>query len=178
MAHAHHPPSHGVGAAAAHGHASADDEYLETPPGAGYEHTDASVGIIVKFGLWLAVSAIIIHVGLGFLFGIFVKRSEEVSAEFPLATGQEHRLPAGPRLQQFPENEFLDFRQRENAVLGNYGWVNKETGVVRMPIADAMRLTVERGLPVRAQQPAAAPPTVGLMPADSSAGRTMERRRQ
>ena len=80
------------------------------------------------------------------------------------------------------------FRQHENAVLDQYGWVNKETGVVRLPIADAMKLAVERGLPVRAQQPAAAPDqsaapapapqAPGLMPADSSAGRTSERRRQ
>jgi len=61
-----------------------------------------------------------------------------------------------------------------------------------MPIAEAMRRVVESGLPARAQQPAAASAepaaskeatpqqteTLGLMPADSSAGRTMERRRQ
>jgi hypothetical protein len=194
MAHAH-PPAHRVGEAgpAAHGaaaHASAEHEYLATPPGSGHEHTDASVWIIVKFGLWLAISAMVIHVGLGFLFALFVKQSEETVVEFPLA-GQEHRLPAAPRLQQFPENEFHDFRIREEAVLHQYGWVNKETGVVRMPIDQAMRLAVERGLPARAAQapvpaqPAAEPPAEaaprqmpGLMPADSSAGRTMERRRQ
>ena len=203
MAHSHPPSPKGLSAAGAHGaaahaHASAETEYLVTPPGSGHEHTDANVWIIVKFGLWLAISAILIHIGLGFLFGFWVKQSEEPVAEFPLATGQEHRLPAAPRLQQFPENEFHDFRLREEAVLNEYGWVNKEAGVVRMPIADAMRLAVERGLPVRAQQPTTpaqqpgtAPPTgtqaqpaaapretPGMMPADSSAGRTMERRRQ
>ena len=30
------------------GHSSADDQYLETPPGAGYEHTDANVGVMVR----------------------------------------------------------------------------------------------------------------------------------
>jgi hypothetical protein len=193
MAHAHHPPSHGSHGASAAAHGSADAEYAVTPPGSGHEHTDASVWIIVKFGIWLVISAILIHIGLGFLFGLWVKQSEETVAEFPLATGQERRLPAAPRLQQFPENEFYEFRQREEAVLERYGWVNKEAGVVRLPIEDAMRLAVERGFPVRAPQPAAAPAlpdgpaqpaadtpheTPGLMPADSSAGRTMERRRQ
>ena len=193
MAHAH-PPSHGFGEAgpAAHAaaHASAEHEYLVTPPGSGHEHTDANVWIIVKFGLWLVISAIVIHVGLGFLFALFVKQSEETVVEFPLA-GQEHRLPAAPRLQQFPENEFHEFRGREEAVLHQYGWVNKETGVVRMPIDQAMRLAVERGLPARAAQASAPPQPAGdaaaenapaqlpgLMPADSSAGRTMEKRRQ
>jgi hypothetical protein len=187
MAHAPSPGGYGHASAA---HASADDEYLATPPGSGHEHTDANVWIIVKFGIWLAISAVVIHVGLGFLFALFVKQSEETVVEFPLA-GQEHRLPAAPRLQQFPENEFHEFRLREDAVLQQYGWVNRETGVVRMPIEQAMRLAVERGLPVRAAVNPAAPQAVpepqpvpapsqtpGLMPADSSAGRTMERRRQ
>ena len=170
------PPGH---------HPSAEDEYLVQPPEAAHEHSDANVWIIVKFGLWLAISAIVIHVGLGGLFGLFVKRSQETVKEYPLAT-QEHRLPSGPRLQQFPENEFHAFRQREEAILNEYGWVNKEAGVVRMPIEEAMRRAVAGGMPARAQQPASAnapadttaatPP--GMMPADSSAGRTMERRRQ
>ena len=171
-------------------HASAEDEYLFQPESAGHEHSDASVWIIVKFGLWLAISAIVVSGGMGLLFGLFVKQSEETTPEFPLAVGQEQRLPAGPRLQRFPVTEHYEFRQQEDAVLQKYGWVDKETGVVRMPIADAMKLAVERGLPARAQEPAAAPDqpvgpaqqdpvpqqAPGLMPADSSAGRTMERR--
>lgn len=182
--------AHPHGEADASAHASAEHEYLVTPPGSGHEHTDANVRIIVKFGLWLAISAVVIHVGLGLLFGLFVEQSEEAVVEFPLAS-QERRLPAAPRLQQFPENEIHDFRLREEAVLHQYGWVNKEAGAVRMPIEEAMRLAVERGLPARAQQetlptrPAGEAPSEtairqvpGLMPADSSAGRTMELRRQ
>ena len=180
-------------------HASADDEYQFQPQSAGHEHSDASVWIIVKFGVWLAISAVVISGGMGLLYGLFVKQSEETTAEYPLAVGQEQRLPAGARLQPFPVNEHYEFRQREDAVLQQYGWVDEEKGVVRMPIADAMKLAVERGLPVRAQRPAAtadpaaaaapqqdttprqdtAPQqTPGMMPADSSSGRTMERRRQ
>ena len=172
MAHAG-PPSQGSGAAGHH--ASAEDEYLVTPPDSGHEHSDTNVWVIVKFGLWLAISAIVISGAMGLLFGLFVKQSEETTPEFPLAVGQERRLPVSPRLQQFPVNEFYEFRQQEDAILKNYGWVNKDTGVVRMPITEAMRLAVERGLPARAQQQTQ---TLGLMPADSSAGRTMERRRQ
>ena len=185
MAHAPQHTSLPAAPSAGH-HASAEDEYLFQPPDAAHEHSDANVWIIVKFGLWLAISAIVISAGMGLLFGLFVKQSEETNPQFPLAVGQEERLPAAPRLQQFPGNEFVDFRQHEESILKNYGWVNKETGVVRMPITDAMRLAVERGLPARAQQPASAETTAGkpadtppgMMPADSSAGRTLERRRQ
>jgi hypothetical protein len=187
MAHRRPPSPEGFSGAGASGHTSAEDEYLVSPPGTGHEHSDTNVWIIAKFGLWLAISAIVISAGMGLLFGLFVKQSEEATQEFPLAVGQEQRLPAAPRLQQFPATEMDEVRQHENEVLQKYGWVNKETGVVRMPIADAMKLAVERGLPARAPQPAsgerpaaqeqAAPQAPGQMPADSSAGRTMERGR-
>jgi len=183
MAQEHHdPPSHErFGEAGAIGHASADHEYLGTPPGSGHEHTDARVWIIVKFGAWLLVSAIVIHVGMGFMFALFVQQSEQVEQEFPLAVGQAERLPAEPRLQTIPVNEIYQFRLQEQSVLENYRWIDREAGRVQIPIDRAMRLTVERGLPARpspedAGEAAAAPG--GLIPADSSSGRTMERRGQ
>jgi len=160
------------------GHATAEQEYLVTPPGAGHEHTDANVWLIAKFGLWLVISAVIIHVGMGFLFGLYVQQRQEPEHTFPLAAGQELRLPAAPRLQRFPENELYDFRQREERTLHEYGWIDRQGGRVQIPIEDAMRLTVERGLlPARTAQPETTE-TPGLIPADASSGRTMERRRQ
>ena len=155
-----------------------DPEYRVTPAGAGHEHTDANVWLIAKFGLWLLISAIVIHVGMGFMFGLLVEQREETEQAFPLATGQQRRLPAAPRLQQFPANEFYEFRQREEGTLQNYGWIDRDAGRIQIPIAEAVRLTVERGLPTRPSQPEdAAPATAGQVPADSSSGRTMERRR-
>lgn len=161
-------------------HVSADDQYQETPPGSSYEHTDANVWLIVKFLWWLVVSAVIIHVGLGFAYQAMIERAMEVGEQpYPLAAAQEQRLPAMPRLQQFPQNELYQFRIGEEDLLQGYGWMNRNAGIVHIPIAEAMRLTVERGLPSRAQTPdAPAPVESGLMPADASSGRQMERRRQ
>ena len=39
-------------------HDSPDYEYAFTPAGAGYEHTAANVWILVKFAIWLTVSAV------------------------------------------------------------------------------------------------------------------------
>ena len=159
-------------------HATADDQYLNTTEGSGHEHTDANVWMIVQFAIWLAISALIVHVLMWFMFRVFVGTREATTApEFPLAVGQEHRLPAGPRLQRFPANEIFTFRTNENDRLNSYGWIDRNAGKVHIPIADAMRMTVERGLPSRAQEP----PSVvapGLIPQDSSSGRTLERRRQ
>ena len=153
-------------------------EYRETPKGAAHEYTDANVWVIVKFALWLAVSAIIIHAGMYFAFGLSKARREVTVVEYPLARGEERRLPAQPRLQPVPQNEFHEFRQQEEAKLRTYGWVSRDAGTVRLPIDEAMKLTVERGLPSRPQAADGQTAAPGLMPADSSAGRTVERRRQ
>jgi hypothetical protein len=159
------------------GHTSADDQYQETPSGAGYEHTDASVYIVVKFIGWLIVAALVIHVGLGLLFNAFATRRVAVEQpRFPLAANEGPRLPPEPRLQQFPRQDIMNFRRGEEAALQHYGWVDKEAGTVRMPIQDAMRLMLERKMLRSRAQPTGESP--GLAPADSSAGRTMEKRKQ
>jgi hypothetical protein len=160
------------------GHPSPDQEYRETPPGSTYEHTDANVWIIVRFLFWLAVSAVIIHVGLGLLYALLIERAEETGeSRYPLVATQGGRLPPTPRLQQFPTKELYEFRVGEEAFLEGYGWMNKEAGIVHNPIEDAMRLMVERGLPARTPADGEIE-TPGMMPSDASAGRVMERRRQ
>lgn len=170
MAH-HEYPSEDVG------NNPADQQYRETPPGAAYEHTDASVWTIVKFGLWLAIAAVIIHVGLGFMYAMYIERAKTTEREFPLAS-PEAVLPPPPRLQQFPQTEMYQLRLQEERKLQTYGWVNKDAGTVHIPIEDAMRLTVQRGVQARPDDPAQPRETSGLFASDPSSGRVMERRRQ
>lgn len=160
------------------GRRSADDQYLETPPGAGYEHTDANIGVMVKFGFWLIISAVVVHVGLALMYWLLIRQSTapDDTREYPLAVNDPPRLPAEPRLQQFPRNEFYEFRMKEDAALNSYGWVDKDAGTVHIPIEDAMRIMVERGLLSR-EQDASQPVPPGLMPSDASSGRVMEGRR-
>ena len=62
---------------------------------------------------------------------------------------EQDELPPEPRLQTDPQQELRDLRARQQSRLTGYGWVNKEAGVARIPIEDAMRMVVEQGLPVR-----------------------------
>ena len=57
--------------------------------------------------------------------------------------------------------------------LTTYGWVDQGAGVVRIPIEDAMRLTIERGGVKVAPQPT--PPPDDIVH-DSSSGRMATRR--
>ncbi len=161
------------------GHASADDEYLETPPGSTYEHTDATTGPIVKFLLWLAVSAVVIHFGIAGIYALLIDQAMETGEQrYPLAATSGERLPPAPRLQQKPRNEFYDFRRDEQGLLESYGWMNRNDGVAHIPIDDAMRLVVERGALSSSAVDGTPRETPGLMPTDASAGRVVERRRQ
>jgi hypothetical protein len=168
----------------AHGavvHRTADDQYLETPPGSGYEHTDAHVRPMVQFAIWLTASAIVVHLALAGMYWVLIRRTAEppAAARYPLAVNVPPRLPANPRLQQFPRNEMYDFRVKEETQLGSYGWVDKNSGVVHIPIQDAMRLMLERN--ALASRPADASlrsAQVDEFPSDSSSGRTLERRRE
>jgi hypothetical protein len=38
-------------------------------------------------------------------------------------------------------------------VLNSYGWVDKNAGIARIPIREAMKLTVQQGLPTRQENP-------------------------
>lgn len=150
-----------------HGH---ELEYGPNPPGAQYEHTDIDPAIGYKFAAWLAV-AMLISAAMVYGSFWFFERSEQARdravQQFPLAVGLVKEPPT-PRLQTQPFKDVYLLRQGENERLESYGWVDKEAGIVRMPIERAMELTLERGLPARAVSASA----VGQVVQDSSAGRT------
>jgi hypothetical protein len=120
------------------------------PAAVHHETSDVSFGGILGFAAGLAIAAVLIHLIIWLLFQLFSGReAQRATVTFPLAAGQEHRLPPEPRLQANPRQDLRDLRSAEDAVLNSYGWVNKNAGIVRIPIGEAMKLTVQRGLPAR-----------------------------
>ena len=147
-----------------------DIEYGPTPEDATREYTDIEPSIAWKFAIWLTVamgiSAAIVYGAFWFFEGREA-RLNRAAQVFPLAAGQE-RTPPMPNLQTQPFKDIYALRQGEHARLTGYGWVDKGTGVTRIPIEDAMRLIVERGI-VKAR-PEQGPPANQVV-SDSSAGR-------
>jgi len=64
----------------------------------------------------------------------------------------EARFP-GPELQSKPALDLVHFREREEYILGSYGRVDRNAGIVRIPIDRAMELEAQRGEPVRQGPP-------------------------
>jgi hypothetical protein len=150
----------------------ADLEYESTPAGAAYEHTDIAPGVAYNFAIWLFVA---IAVSGGIVYGTFwflegrAKLHDETARAYPLAVGRAEDPPA-PRLQTQPFRDVYDLKGAQRGVLNSYGWIDRASGLVHIPIERAMQLTVERGLPTRDSGTTTSSTTMVVQ--DSSAGRT------
>jgi hypothetical protein len=117
---------------------------------AGHEKSDVNVRGVLGFAAGLLVTAVLIQFMVWLLFVYFSGReAARVVPEYPLAAGEQTRVPPEPRLQTNPREDLRALRAREDAVLSSYGWVDRTAGVVRIPIDEAIKLTAQRGLPVR-----------------------------
>jgi hypothetical protein len=116
----------------------------------GYETSDVNVGGVFIFALGLFITVLVVHLALWMLFAFFAESATSHAVrQYPLAVGHQDRLPPYPRLQVNPREDLRELRSAEDAVLTSYGWVDKSNGFVRIPIDEAMKLTVQRGLPAR-----------------------------
>lgn len=111
-----------------------------------HEHSDVSIRPLLVFLAFLVGSLALVTTALVVLFNIFETGAvEREPAPVPLA--ETDVVAPGPNLQVSPRDEMRRFRERENALLRSTAWVNRMSGVVRIPIEEAKRLTLERGLP-------------------------------
>jgi len=58
-----------------------------------------------------------------------------------------HMAPPGPQLQTNPGADLKKFRAQEEKQLDTYYWVDRQKGVVHIPIEDAMKKLVATGIP-------------------------------
>jgi hypothetical protein len=115
-----------------------------------HEETDVNVGAVFGFAAGLAALTAVAFVVVWLFFEYFDRREMSNSRPmYPVAEGQGLRLPPGPRLQTAPRADLQEFRAREDALLDSYQWTDKSAGTVRIPITEAMKIVVQRGMPAR-----------------------------
>ena len=141
-----------------------------TDPGRGFEERDANVKGLLQFALWLAVVLAVTLVGMRWTFDYF-KRAEPLGqTASPLVTTTQRMLPPSPRLQSQPHRELADYCAAQQQEVTTYSWVDRQSGVVHVPVDRAMDLILARGLPARpsgeaptgaAAAPVATPITAG-----------------
>jgi hypothetical protein len=118
--------------------------------GVHHETTDVNIGGVLLFAAGLFVVAGVVHLLVWVLFGYLSGRETRLGArEHPLTVTSETPLPPEPRLQINPREDLRELRAHEDEVLTSYGWVDKNAGIVRIPIEEAMKIVVQKGLPAR-----------------------------
>ncbi len=164
-------------------------------PDVTHEPSDVNVGGIAKFIVALFIGAIVIFALVWGMFRYFQNR--ELASETPaspLARAGEERLPpeSVPRLQgskghsvngqstelKEPTAEMEIVRKEWRERLTSYGTA-PDTGAVHIPIEQAKRLLLERGLPTRSSPGDTQEKLRGRdVPSLSSSGQQTEKREQ
>ena len=168
-----------------------------------HEESDVSVkGVGAFVGILFAGLVLIaaLMVGLYKLFEWNAERQDARIEVSPMARTEKERLPPPPRLQAAPGFESLDphdpnddsqkfqlkhpqaeweaLQRKWDWELHNPGAVDASTQTMRVPIEDAKRMLLGKGLPVRQQQAGEAGAKGADVPSYSSAGRQTEKRDQ
>ena len=152
-----------------------------------HEHSDINITAVLTSA---AVVAAVCLITAGLMYGLFwFVLEEQAQARDPRlsplakpATVMPPSTTTQPTFGTAPEPKLLtgepmylrDLRTREQDLLHGYGWVDEKAGIARVPIDDAKKLIVERGLPVR-PDPVADPRLGTRLPAagESSSGRAI-----
>jgi hypothetical protein len=125
----------------------------------GYESQDLSPKGVIYFMIGLALVVIAIYfIVLGMYHFLDNYEKAHQTPMSPMATPQaDTRIITHTDTQAFPEprleeNERTQLRQfieDQDRKLATYNWVDKDKGIVQIPIDRAMDLIVQHGLPVR-----------------------------
>ena len=157
-----------------HIHYSDDDLFN---PETHHEESDVNVRALIWFFVIFVVVSAITHFALTGLYKGMSRLEKARGGETltQMSRAADANVPKDqPLLQPFPRTDgkegivapyrntpvtdLYDMRKAEQETLTSYGWVDQQRGVVRMPIAEAKKVIVQRGLPVQAKPAPVAPP--------------------
>ena len=153
-----------------------DVSHIHTP-GVAHEESDVKVGSVAWFTAGLAVLVLLTGLLMWGMFRLFA-RTEERKEPPPTSLTQEKKPESGnpeemfpePRLQRTPLQDLERYRDEEKGKLKEYGWVDQNAGIVRIPVEEAKKKLVKQGLPFR--QPTSGDETVGGREPKSNTGST------
>lgn len=171
-------------------HIQYEDDDLFNPE-THHESSDVPVRPLFIFIVIFIVFAIVSHIALWFLYKAFVKAENSrqdphntavarpADADVPKNQPLLQPFPVGNSLPQTttPVSDMVDMRRAEEQALTTYAWVDKQQGIVRMPIARAKELTAQRlaaaggppASPPAGPAPSPVPPSGAIVPPDTGA---------
>jgi hypothetical protein len=128
----------------------------------GFEHEDLSSSGPLYFFAGLALLGLVLYL---IVFGMYRFLDRYAAAHqaplSPMATPQADtrimthentQIFPQPRLEENERTQLREFIEDQDRKLATYDWMDKDRGIVRIPIDRAMALIVQRGLPVRPER--------------------------
>jgi hypothetical protein len=113
-----------------------------------YERRVFNARLVLLFGFVMIVLAVLLHFTVAGIFNYFKQHyAMEDPRPNPIMSAEPARKPPAPHLQPDPVADLSKFRGLEDDVLQTYGWVDKNAGVVRIPVSRALQLAATRGIP-------------------------------
>jgi hypothetical protein len=120
--------------------------------GVGHEESTVELRPIIAFAIVLVVVTAFAFVLMQFMLDFL--RVNQARKDVPLSVLAEPQpMPPAPRLQVYPSQDLKQTRQTEGVILNNYRWIDKEAGIVGIPVERAIKVLAEKGLPARSAQP-------------------------
>lgn len=113
----------------------------------GYERKDVDVPALFTIAALLLFSCLVIFIVVTAMVHYFKSHEPAKTsgqANLPVITAGQFPMP---RLQVNGAANLAALRAAEDADLRSYGWVDRNSGIVRVPIDRAMELLLQRGLP-------------------------------
>ncbi len=120
----------------------------------GHEERDVHALPIALSVLGLTAVIVAAMAAMYLLFNVFAaEQARKSNVPSPLAAEYGLKEPPEPRLQKDPLLDLQQMRARDAERLSTYAWVDRDAGVVRIPIERAIELLAARGLPAREAKP-------------------------
>ena len=132
------------------------------------------VGLVVGMAALLVGMAVVAAFLMVVYFKVVDRRAEKRDDSVVAAAGLERRepeVPPAPRLQVSGVRHWTDFETAERERLQSYGWMDRATGAVHIPIERAIDLVAERGV-------APLPPAPLVLPAPQAGAKAPQQQAQ
>ena len=124
----------------------------------GYEHRDTRVRLLAWLLAGLLAATFVVLLLMKGLFDYLASQEDRHQPPPSTLAGIRSGVPPEPRLQNTPFDELRRMRAEEDATLTSYGWVDRQAGIVRIPIEQALEIASRGGVAEEAAPKTAAPP--------------------
>lgn len=129
----------------------------------GFERSDAHAGATLRAGGYILAAMFVVAALLVPAYWFLVRRETKAQPR-PATVIKETPVPgAFPRLVTNEPASLAVFRAQEDVILEGYAWVEKDRGIARMPISEAMRIVGARGALPAFPSPAPSPAASGVV---------------